>query len=56
MVIGSGPMVTDDEMLFTIPTGKLDPLINALEATHRSGIRYPIPVDVRHEPNLPKQL
>jgi uncharacterized protein (DUF169 family) len=46
-------MVTDEEMLFTIPTGKLDTLINALEATHRSGVRYPIPVDVRHEPIFP---
>jgi len=46
-------MVADDELAFTIPGGKVDEVIGALEATHRSGIRYPIPVDVRHEPLFP---
>jgi len=49
-------MVQDDEFLFTIPTGSLDQVIAGLEATNKTGVRYPIPVDVRHEPNLPKQL
>jgi hypothetical protein len=25
-------------------------------ATHQTGVRYPIPVDVRHEPLFPGQL
>ena len=48
-------MVQDDELLFTIPAGSLDQVIAGLEATDKSGVRYPIPVDVRHQPTLPKQ-
>jgi hypothetical protein len=49
-------MVQDEEMVFTIPVSRLDPVIRGLEATHQTGIRYPIPVDVRHEPLFPGQL
>jgi len=49
-------MVQDDEMVFTIPATWLDPVIAGLEATHQTGVRYPIPVDVRHEPLFPGQL
>ncbi|MDH4292381.1 MAG: DUF169 domain-containing protein, partial [Dehalococcoidia bacterium] len=49
-------MVQDEEMVFTIPANWLDPVIRGLEATHQTGIRYPIPVDVRHEPTFPGQL
>jgi len=49
-------MVQDDEMLFTIPANLLDSVIRGLVATHQTGIRYPIPVDVRHEPTFPGQL
>jgi uncharacterized protein (DUF169 family) len=49
-------MVQDEEMVFTIPASWLDPVIRGLEATHQTGIRYPIPVDVRHEPLFPGQL
>lgn len=60
VLLGNGErvwaMVQDDELLFTIPAGSLDQVIAGLEATDRSGVRYPIPVDVRHEPNLPRQL
>ena len=49
-------MVQDNEMVFTIPANWLDPVIRGLEATHQTGIRYPIPVDVRHEPTFPGQL
>lgn len=45
--------VQDDEMLFAIPVEALEQVIRGLEATHRTGVRYPIPVDVRHEPNFP---
>jgi uncharacterized protein (DUF169 family) len=49
-------MTQDDEMLFTMPSGQLQGIIEGLEGTHRGGIRYPIPVDIRHEPTLPPQL
>jgi uncharacterized protein (DUF169 family) len=49
-------MVQDGEMAFTIPASRLDSAIRGLEATHQTGIRYPIPVDIRHEPLFPGQL
>jgi uncharacterized protein (DUF169 family) len=49
-------MVQDDEMAFTIPANRLDSVISGLEATHQTGVRYPIPVDIRHEPLFPGQL
>jgi uncharacterized protein (DUF169 family) len=49
-------MVQDDEMAFTMPANWLDPVIKGLEATYQTGVRYPIPVDVRHEPTFPGQL
>ena len=48
-------MVQDDELLFTIPADSLDQVIAGLEATDKSGVRYPIPIDVRHAPNFPGQ-
>ena len=49
-------MVQDDEIAFAIPSNWLGPVIRGLEATHQTGVRYPIPVDVRHEPLFPGQL
>jgi len=49
-------MVQDEEMAFTIPANMLDSVIGGLEATHQTGVRYPIPVDVRHAPTFPGQL
>jgi uncharacterized protein (DUF169 family) len=49
-------MVQDEEMAFTTPISLLDSVIRGLEATHERGIRYPIPVDIRHEPLFPGQL
>ena len=49
-------MVQDNELIFTIPADLLDQVIRGLEATHQTGIRYPIPIDVRHEPLFPRQL
>jgi uncharacterized protein (DUF169 family) len=53
---GNGDRVQDEEIAFAIPANWLDPVIRGLEATHQTGIRYPIPVDVRHEPLFPGQL
>jgi uncharacterized protein (DUF169 family) len=49
-------MVQDEEIAFTIPADWLDSIIGGLEATHQTGVRYPIPVDVRHEPTFPGQF
>ena len=49
-------LVQDDEIAFAIPSNWLGPVICGLEATHQTGVRYPIPVDVRHEPLFPGQL
>jgi uncharacterized protein (DUF169 family) len=49
-------MVQDDEIIFTIPGDDIERVVAGLEATHQAGVRYPIPVDVRHEPNFPAQL
>jgi uncharacterized protein (DUF169 family) len=49
-------MVQDGEMAFTMPAKLLDSVINGLEATHQMGVRYPIPVDIRHAPLFPGQL
>jgi uncharacterized protein (DUF169 family) len=49
-------MTQDDELAFTIPINLLGSVIKGLEATHERGVRYPIPVDVRHEPTFPGQL
>jgi uncharacterized protein (DUF169 family) len=49
-------MVQDDEIAFAIPANMLDSIVGGLEATHQTGVRYPIPVDVRHAPTFPGQL
>jgi uncharacterized protein (DUF169 family) len=49
-------MVQDEEIAFAIPADWLDSIIGGLEATHQTGVRYPIPVDVRHEPTFPGQF
>jgi uncharacterized protein (DUF169 family) len=49
-------MVQDEEIAFAIPANWLDSVISGLEATHQTGVRYPIPVDVRRAPTFPGQL
>jgi uncharacterized protein (DUF169 family) len=49
-------MVQDEEIVFAMPANWLDPVIRGLEATDQTGVRYPIPVDVRHAPTFPGQL
>ena len=44
----------DDEMAFTFPWAKRDEVVKGLEATHRGGIRYPIPIYQRFQPEFPK--
>ena len=46
----------DHEVIFTIPHNKVDTLMKGLEDTHKTGNRYPILVDIRHQPTLPPFL
>jgi len=46
----------DHEMIMSLPGSFLAELVDGLEKTHQKGIRYPIPVDVRHAPTFPGQL
>ncbi len=49
-------MAQDDEFIFTMPAERLEDICEGLEMTHQAGVRYPIPVDIRHFPNFPPQL
>src|SRR5512143_788814 len=44
----------DDEMAFTIPASKIDEIVAGLEATHKNGIRYPIPNWLRYTGRYPE--
>lgn len=46
-------MAQDHEMAFTMPRSKADAVLQGLEATHKSGQRYPIPTFMRFEPDMP---
>ena len=49
-------LTQDDEMAFTIPLSKVEPLIKGLELGHKiMGHRYPTPSWLRFEGQLPKQ-
>lgn len=45
-------MVADDEMVFTLPAGKLENLLIGLKETHEKGTRYPINQFLFFEPRF----
>ncbi len=47
-------MTADDEMAFTFPFAMADQIVKGLEGTHAGGVRYPIPVFLRYQPEFPK--
>jgi len=47
-------MAADDEMAFTFPFAMADRMVAGLEGTHAGGIRYPIPIFLRYQPEFPK--
>jgi uncharacterized protein (DUF169 family) len=49
-------MVGDDEMVFTLPIGKLDSLLIGLQETHEKGTRYPINQFLFFEPRFNKTV
>ncbi len=44
----------DGEMAFALPGSKMDELVEGLAATHKGGIRYPIPTFLRYTPQYPE--
>jgi uncharacterized protein (DUF169 family) len=56
VVPGNGDRVwagcQDHEMLMAIPATRLSELVEGLEATHKRGIRYPIPTYLRYAPEV----
>ncbi|MEF3255888.1 MAG: DUF169 domain-containing protein [Deferribacterales bacterium] len=47
-------MAQDHEIIVSFPYNYIDELIEGLEATHKSGIRYPIPFQIPDHCDLPK--
>lgn len=47
-------MTQDGELLVGIPAGWLDRVAEGLEATHRAGIRYPVPFQMPEACDLPE--
>jgi uncharacterized protein (DUF169 family) len=47
-------MTADDEMAFTFPFAMAERIVKGLEGTHAGGVRYPIPVYLRYQPEFPR--
>jgi len=45
-------MAGDDEMVFTLPAGKLDALLTGVKETHEKGTKYPINPFLFFEPRF----
>jgi uncharacterized protein (DUF169 family) len=56
VVPGNGDRVwagcQDHEMIMAIPASKLPEVVEGLEKTHQSGVRYPIPTYLRYTPEV----
>ncbi len=56
VILGNGDRVwggaQDSEVMFSCPRGKLDALVEGLEATHIAGLRYPIPSYMNYSPGF----
>ena len=57
VVCGAGDRIfaltQDDEMVFTIPAGRIEELLTGLKETHHYGIRYPVTSYLHFSPELP---
>jgi len=56
VILGNGDRVwggaDDSEVLFSVPKKKIKILIEGLEATHKAGLRYPIPKYMNYQPGF----
>jgi uncharacterized protein (DUF169 family) len=48
-------MAQDTEMAFAFPADRADEIVAGLEATHRGGVRFPIPVAMRSTVTMPSK-
>jgi uncharacterized protein (DUF169 family) len=46
-------LTQDDEMAFSIPAARVDEVLEGLRASHKAGVRYPIPAYTQYEPHMP---
>ncbi|MFX1310263.1 MAG: DUF169 domain-containing protein [Promethearchaeota archaeon] len=56
VILGNGDRIwggaEDSEVMFSIPRSKLESIIEGLEATHKAGLRYPIPKYMNYKPGF----
>jgi len=56
VILGNGDRVwggaEDSEVMFSIPKSKLEIVLDGLEATHKAGLRYPIPKYMNYTPGF----
>jgi uncharacterized protein (DUF169 family) len=56
VLLGNGDRVwggaEDHEVMYSIPRTKLELIIEGLEATHRAGLRYPVPKYMNYKPGF----
>lgn len=46
-------LTQDDEMAFSIPAARIYEVVEGLRASHKAGLRYPIPTFSQFEPRMP---
>ncbi|TFG00925.1 MAG: hypothetical protein EU541_01030 [Promethearchaeota archaeon] len=60
IILGNGDRVwggaEDNEVLFSLPETKLETIIKGLKATHKAGLRYPIPKYMNYTPGFQLQF
>ncbi|MFX1393234.1 MAG: DUF169 domain-containing protein [Promethearchaeota archaeon] len=60
VILGNGDRVwggaEDYEVMYSIPRSKLGTIIEGLEATHRAGLRYPIPKYMNYKPGFQERF
>jgi len=56
IILGNGDRVwggaQDSEVMFACPASKLETLVEGLEATHKAGLRYPVPSYMNYSPGF----
>jgi uncharacterized protein (DUF169 family) len=60
VLLGNGDRVwggaEDSEVMFAIPKGKLELIVEGLRRTHEAGLRYPIPKYLNYEPGFQQEF
>jgi uncharacterized protein (DUF169 family) len=60
VILGNGDRVwggaEDSEVMFSLPRSKLESIVKGLEATHKAGLRYPIPKYMNYTPGFQEKF